>query len=285
MNLRRLLTFIMAIVSSFGAFVGCNGNQKSYTEMFFGPELYNASYVYWEGKTVKHIIPIMSKIDLSTVESVVEKTDGATYSIDFETESYKKTVGEYRLYKIILAFSDIAFQKEKLVISEVQLTTSAGEQLTIAPNKCEIVPLAGQLNQDYININGAPLRIPKEMLNIPLEISKDTAATSDLKIKEIYLTNSDMSMYYYQHSDGSESDRFQEFLLGYENDIKTWKAMFETKRNDNSEYIQYGTSIIVKYEYDGKIFVALPAVPYTIYNPFDINYESIDLYCEKLGVQ
>lgn len=98
------------------------------------------------------------------------------------------------------------------------------------------------------------------------------------------MTNDAMSMYYYRHSDGSESDQFQEFLLGSENDIKIWKAMFETEQCDNREYMQYGTSIIVEYEYEGQIYVAVPAIIYSIYNPFDINYESIDLYCAKLGV-
>lgn len=285
MILKRILALSAVTVSLIFSISGCKENDEAFEEAFFGPELYNASYVYIEGETVEHIIPLMSKIDLSDLESVHEIADGAAYTMTFKTESYEKTVGEYRLYKIILNFSDIVFKKEKLKISEIQITTATGERLAVAPNKCEIVPLSGQLNQDYININGAPLRIPADMLNIPLELSKDTAATGNLTVKGVYLTNDAMRMCCYRHSDGSEGDQFKEFLLGSENDIKTLKAAFETEQGDNREYMQYGTSILVEYEYEGQKYVAVPAIMYSIYNPFDINYESIDLYCTKLGVK
>lgn len=284
MKIRQILALLAVIVLPILPFTGCKEIDKAFDEAFFGSELYNASYVYLEGETVEHIIPLMSKIDLSDLESVHEISEGADYTMTFKTESYEKTVGEYRLYKIILSFSDIVFKNDKLKISEIQITTATGERYVIAPNKCEIVPLDGRLNQDYININGAPLRIPMDMMYIPLELSKDTPAEDNLTVKGIRLTNDDMSMYYYQHSDGSESDQFKEFLLNGENDIKTWKAMFEIK-DDNREYMQYGTSIIVEYEYDGQVYVAVPAIVYSIYNPFDINYESIDLYCAQLGVK
>lgn len=140
MKLRRTLALFVTTVSLIFPFAGCKENDVAFDETFFGPELYNASYVYIEGDTVEHIIPLMSKIDLSDLESVHEITDGATYTMTFKTESYEKTVGEYRLYKIFLIFSDIVFKKEKLEISEIQITTATGERLAVVPNKCEIVP-------------------------------------------------------------------------------------------------------------------------------------------------
>ena len=283
MKYKRVLAVLLFMILL--VFAGCE-NQASevFDAPFFGPELYNASYVYTEGNAVKHMIPIMSKNDLSAVESVYATAKGATFTMTFELEPYEKKVGEYKLYKLILYFSDIVFTEEELDISEIRLISENDEELSVYPYKCQIVPLSGELNQNYININGAPLRIPMDMRHIPLELSKDAAATGNVTVKAVYLTNDSMRMYYDQNSDGSESDHFQEFLLGNESNIKAWKAMFETEQCDNQDFMQYGTSIIVEYEYEGQRYVAVPAVPYTIYNPFDINYESIDLYCAWLGV-
>ena len=241
---------------------------------YFGPEIYNACYVAIPNETVTVAIPVMSKIDLSANTGFDVDVTGGTCDMKTAIEIYDYELDGYKYYKVVLELDNIKFEEEKVKINTIKLYFDDKSCVEIKPDKCEFVQQKGEYNVEHIDINGSPLRMPADMTRIPLELS-----TSERKVKvtNVILTNNALMMANYRLE--GESEKFEPFMLSASTgDVVTWEADFGIENTELTTYKQYGTSIIVEYEYEGNAFYTVPAVPATIYNPFDPGYDGIESY-------
>lgn len=264
---------LIIIIFSFGC---AKKNKPNNTPDFYGPEIYNASYAAIPGEMVRHVIPIMSKNDISSAESFDVEVAGGTCNLQCDIEKTDYILDGYTLYRVILDFSDILFDTDRINISEIKIFTDSINFISLIPDKCEVIKVDGIYNVEYVNINGSPLKLPYDLTRIPLELSSDY----NVDITNVYITNNSMALDNYNN--GTVTDKFQSFSLKKGSGIVNWQADFIIQNTEKSKYKQYGTSIIIEYEYDGQTFYTVPAVPATIYNPFDVNYDSISLYYNEL---
>lgn len=268
-----LILFLTVLLTS------CNNNEKNTLDKaIFGPEIYNATYISLPGDTVEHVIPIMSKVDLSDISSYDVKYSGgqATYTCSIENTEYD--LDEYHLYRLVIDFTDINFTDNTINIEKIVISKANSEEYEIVPDKCEITQVNGEYSTEDLNINGSPLKMPSDMQYIPLELSTD----EDIEITNINLSNNALTLNEYSDVEGKVTEEFTTFTLYKNGSIKTWTANFIIETDDLAKYKQYGTSLVIEYMKDNIKYYTTAAVPKIIYNPFSPDYETIEPYYEYL---
>lgn len=271
---KRIIMTVMICMAVM--FMSCTRktNNESDDIKYFGPEIYNACYVAIPNETVTVAIPVMSKIDLSGNTGFDVDVTGGTCDMKKDIEIYDYELDGYKYYKVVLELDNIKFEEEKVKINTIKLYFDDKSCVEIKPDKCEFVQQKGEYNVEHIDINGSPLRMPADMTRIPLELS---TAEREVKVTNVILTNKALMMANYRLE--GESEKFEPFMLSASTgDVVTWEADFGIENTELTTYKQYGTSIIVEYEYEGNAFYTVPGVPATIYNPFDPGYDGIETY-------
>lgn len=272
---KHLLLLCLIVLVSFS---GCGKKDSSSTKMIYGNELYNASYIYMGGE-VLHIIPLMSKKDISKAEDVQVTSSDGKYKVSYEIEDGGYDLKGYHLYRVCLHFSDLEFSGNSLDIKSIRLLFAGDEKYDLDLDKCRIVKSTGEYDSS-ITFNGTPLKMPATTQSLSVEMSAEKKIT----VTDIYLTNDDMIITEYPDENGGYTDKFTEFDLSDDGSIYSWFVRFSVKKDQVSEYKNYGTSIVIRYRCDGKNYFTLPVVTRTIYNPFDSGCESIEKYFEYLGI-
>lgn len=258
--------------------VGCSKEEKkekTFNEEYYGAEIYNASYLYF-GEDVRHIIPVMSKKDLTKINNIEIESDGGSFDYSYFIEDGEYDLENHHLYRIVLDFMEPVFEADCINISNIKVILDDGTQIEFKPDKCEIAKTDMEYDPEHININGAPLKIPSDMTEIPLELSSD----EEIIIKNIYLTNDSLKVGSYIDNSGEISEDFKEISLN--TNIVTWYGCFGLENTEYTLYKNYGTSIVIEYEYNGEMYFTVPAVPRMIYNPFDTGYDGIENYYNAL---
>lgn len=272
-------TRLLALNACF-LFILCScGKTTGTASEIYGAELYNATFVVMNASDeYKQVIPVMSKVDLTDIQDVQIKGDGGTYDFRYEIEPRDYSLEGYRWYNLVLYFTNINISENALSIKNIDIYTDATNKIALSPDKCQFVYAKKDFNNEYIDINGSPLRIPAEMTTLPLELS----ANDDIKLKDIIVTNDSLIIDEYSCSDFGESAEFQPIAISKNSAEKTIEARFKISESELKEYKHYGTSIIVEYEFDGRPYYTVPAVSTTIYNPFDPDYAGIEKYYENV---
>ncbi len=266
-----LLIILMAI--------GCNKEsdkkevrKSKITADYYGDELYNASFVDLGDTIVYHNIAIMSKKDLTKVEKYsVDFLGGeASFDIDVVEKDYK--LDGYSLYIVSVEISDIKYEEEKIDISSVKLYLSDDEFIDLKPDKCEIVNTENFGSGIDVYFQSSPLSLPPEMRYIPVEL---LASKDGIKLNNIFLTNSDMKVSFY-----NGSEKFTPINFSKKEELKNVTINFEIDDTEIGKYKQFATSIIAEYEEDGKKYYAYPGVTTTYYNK-TIDFNNIEEYYYK----
>ncbi|MDR0288314.1 MAG: hypothetical protein LBI03_11505 [Clostridiales bacterium] len=255
------------------------GSVPSNIPSIYGAELYNSSYVViTKTDEYRHIIPIMSKINLSSITDLQLETSGGTYNFRYEIETRDYVLDGYKWYNVILYFSNIEFQDSVITIDKIQLYTDETNKIVLVPDKCQFVSFSGEYNVEKININNSPLRMPEDMKTFPLKISAD----ENIKVTGITITNSDFFVENYSCDTYSESTDFLPITIGIDSGMQNIEINFSINSSQLEAYKNFGTTIIVSYEYNGKMYYTVPGVSTTIYNPFDPDYGTIEKYYNEV---
>lgn len=246
--------------------VGCSKEDSKEANLeFFGPELYNAACIGMDGETAQYVIPVMSKIDLSNTQSIEVDSEGGTYTFNSQIESTEYSLDDFSLFNVVLRFSDIVYDKEKIKISTIRIYTDNKEYIELKPDRCEIISIEDVYSNEHISINGVPLKLPPDMTVMPLDLSADETVV----VNNIYLTNQSMMLAKAVNENNEEIEGFNSFSMYKGAGYKQWQNSFGIENTELSKYKQYGTSIIIQYECEGENYYTTPAVSTTIYNPFD----------------
>jgi hypothetical protein len=252
---------------------GC-GHNDNLKETYYGGELYNA--VYGEaGDNITHIIPLMSKKDMTNVTDIQVESEGGSFDLNYSIEDGEYSYKNYKLYRVCLDFSQITFDQDYIDIKKLIICYEDSKD-EIALDRCQLVKIEGEYNNEYIDLNGTPIKVPQDMTSLPLEISTESKITID----NIYLTNDCLQV---ADDDGNATDAFEPISISKNDDIVTYNLKF--KVSDTSELAQYkniGTTMVVEYTYENQKYYTVSAIPRTIYNPFDSGYDGIDHYFSYL---
>lgn len=253
-------------------------------KLYYGPELYNASFIH-VGNETRHIIRVMSRKDLSTYTGVRINSTGGAYNYQFTIEDGEFELKEYHLYYLCLSISDVEFEGDQIDIESIELLFEDDNADTLYLDKCKLVKGEENLNQDYVHINGCPLTMPSGMNTLPLELSAEKKVT----VTNVYLTNDEMRLTLFPNEEGERVSKFCEFVVPAAGNIITWIPIMEVGSGKSDTegidaYKSYGTSIVVEYSFDGRTYYCIPGVNSTIYNAFGTTAESIETYFEYLGI-
>ncbi|GEM_PF-6527198 len=259
---------------------GCSPREKEPKKIYYGSELYNASYVYTGEGEVLHIIPVMSKKNLSELKDIKAFSTDGSFILRSVIEDGEYEYKGYHLYRLCLFFSEIEFRERSLNVDRLELYFNDGETDTIEIKKCQIVKSPGELNTELV-INGSPLRMPADMHTLPMELS----AERKLTVTNIYLTNEDMKITAYPDGNGGFVGEFCEFSLANDGNTVSWIPEFEVKEDELSNYMSFSTSVVLQYTCDDGDYYSIPGIPRTIYNPFDQGWGSIESYFDYLGIK
>lgn len=259
-------------------YVGCRkADNNTINEMCYGSELYNSVYAY-NGDESIHIIPIMSKKDMTKAQDINIEADGGKYELDISVEDGEYSYKEYHLYRICLKFSDVVFDSDIISVSKINVYYEDGDSVQLDLDKCELVKIDGEYNCDYIDIIGSALRIPSDMKSIPIKLS----AEEPVEITNIYLTNDSFKITNFVKGNGDTSDTFEPFILDTDGSEMDYKTTFDVNTDSIGAYKNYGTTVIIEYSVNGKLYYTFPAIPRTIYNPFDTGFDGIENYFNSL---
>lgn len=279
--MKKLYGFLLVCVCFSMILFGCSNKDKKEKKLdhpYYGNELYNAVYVGVEGFETTHIIPLMSTRDIAKAREIQVEASGGTFHYRYAVESTDYTLGEYKLFRIVLIFDTILFEKDLLDIKSIRIVYDNSNIDELLLDRCQIVKTEGILRNETLNINGTPLRMPGDMHELPLEMS----AEDELTITNIRLTNDGMKLGPFRENYGEKKDSFFDLILSDSSGMVTWSAEFELKADELSTYKHWGTSIIIEYTYQGESYYSLPAISRTIYNPFDTGFDGIERYFEYL---
>lgn len=276
-NRLYLIAVIISVVLS-----SCSTDKdESYNQLdYYGNELYNASFAYSESGENKHVIPLMSKLNIKDAVDVQVSAIGGSFDLDYIIEDGQYALNDYHLYRICLFFSNVVFDKDIIEIKSIDLFYNDGKRNTLSLDKCQFVRVSGERNDHFIIFNGTPIRIPSDAEKLPLELSSEDTVT----IKNIYLTNPEMIIKSYQNVDGKTSESFSEFTLSNMTEIMLWNAILKIGDAGLDKYKHYGTSVIVEYIHDGMVYYCTPPMQ-TIYNPFDAGFSGIERYFDYLSIK
>lgn len=280
-RVKNVLFFLMMFI----LIQGCNksGDNKK-GEPYYGAELYNAAYVH-VGNETRHVIRVMSLRDLSTYTGARIDSIGGAFYYRLTVEDGELELKGYHLYYLCLDVYDVEFEADQIDIKSIDLFFSDGSIASFCPDKCRILKGKGNLNQEYVHINGCPLNMPASMKTLPLELSADNKVT----VTNVYLTNDEMKLTLFPNAAGDRVSEFCEFTISAAGNVITWVPVFEVgDESTGSEgieaYKSYSTSIVIEYNFNGQEYYCTPGVNSTTYNGFGVTADTIEAYFDYLGI-
>lgn len=278
--MKKILFVLIAGAIAF--LCGCSTQTPSESKelpMVYGAELYNSSYIVIDKELeYKHVIPVMSKIDLSKAVDIQTEITGGNYDLRCIAEPMDYKLDGYSLYNVALYFTNVDIKEDTLTVKKISIYTDQTNKIELVPDKCELIMIDDKYNPENVIINGTPLEVPEDMQHFPLSIS----AENDSTITDIILTNSSLPITIYNGLDGKEYEKFVPTNINKGDGIKEINMCFEIDLSGINKYKHYGTSILIKYETNGSSYYTTPAVTTTVYNPFNPDFDSIEKYYNEV---
>lgn len=245
-----------------------NNKSTSSVPDIWGDELNNVELAVCYSEKVKtYSFQFMSNIKITNDYKVELDYTGGNFDFKYEIEKGEYSIEDYDLYYIRMEFTNFKFDDSFICIDKINVRTD-GQYIEIVPDKFIIHNMIGEFETESWYLTNTSMIIPLSGNTYYMTI----AVNNPFYLEEICLSNESFCVKNSNEWCDKEIDKLSDSQI---------ELKFSVEETSISEYVQYTSSIVFKYEIDEQQYVKDMIADIT-YNPFTIYENNFEKYYNEV---